>query len=163
MGGSVEGPRGPVVDETTSRRGLLIGLVLGVPIVAFGVRGVLVDAVDTHPGELTRWLVGAALVNDLLLVPLVLVVGAVGRLLTPPRAWPAVRAGLLVSGVLCLVSWPFLRGWGRDPTNPSLLARDYGLGLLVAQAVVWLVVALIVMRLSAGGTNEPGHRRDGEP
>jgi hypothetical protein len=151
-----------VVDETTSRRGLLIGLVLGVPIVAFGVRGVLVDAVDTHPGELTRWLVGTALVNDLLLVPLVLVVGAVGRHLTPPRAWPAVRAGLLVSGVLCLVSWPFLRGWGRDPTNPSLLARDYGLGLLVAQAVVWLLVALIVTRLSAGGTNEPGHRRDGE-
>lgn len=128
--------------DTTSRRGLIVGLVLGLPIVAYGLRGALVDADDTHPTELARWIVGAALVNDLVVVPAAIVVAWVARRATPSWAWPPVRTGLTVTGVLSLVAWPFVRGYGRDPTTPSLLARDYGAGLAVALAVVWLVVAV---------------------
>ena len=128
--------------DTTSRRGLIVGLVLGLPVVAYGVRGALVDADDTHPAELARWIVGAALVNDLVVVPAVIALGWVARRATPPWAWPPVRTGLTVTGVLGLVAWPFVRGYGRDPTTPSLLARDYGAGLAAAVAVVWLVVAV---------------------
>jgi hypothetical protein len=132
----------PVPETTTSRRGLLIGLALGVPIIAFGVRGVFVDADDTHPADLARWLIGSALVNDLLLVPVAIGVGLWLRRLTPPRAWPPVRAGLVATAVLGLVGWPFVRGYGDDPTNPSVLPRNYGAGLAAAIAVVWLAVAL---------------------
>jgi hypothetical protein len=129
-------------DETTSRRGLLVGLVLGLPIIAYGVRGVLVDAADTEPAELATWIVTSAVVNDLLLVPVVLGVGVVAHRLVPPVAWPAVRAGLIVTGALCLVAWPFVRGYGRDPSIPSLLNRNYGAGLAAALAVVWAGVAM---------------------
>lgn len=132
-----------MTGDTTSRRGLLAGLAVGVPLIAYGVRGAFVDASDTHPAEMARWLVGVTLVDDLVVVPVALLAGVVGRRATPSWAWPAVRAGLFVTAVLVLVGWPFVRGWGRDPTDPSLLARDYGAGLAVALGVVWTTVAVV--------------------
>ena len=84
--------------DTTSRRGLLVGLALGLPVVAFGVWGVLVDGPRTHPAELARWLIGAALVHDLVLVPLALAAACAARRLTPARLWPGVAAR---GGVVC--------------------------------------------------------------
>jgi hypothetical protein len=129
------------LPETTSRRGLLIGLALGLPVIGYGIRGAVVDAADTHPPELARWVVGAALVHDLVVVPLAAAVALLARRFTPPRAWPPVRAGLAATGMLALVAWPFVRGYGRDPTNPSLLPRNYGAGLAAGIGVVWLAVA----------------------
>lgn len=136
-------------DETTSRRGLVAGLVLGVPVIAYAVRGALVDAHLTHPAELARWIVGLAAVHDLVVVPVVLAAGAVLRRRVPRRAWPPVRTALLTSTVLVAVGWPFVRGYGRNPTIPSLLPRDYAAGLLAALAVVWiLAMAWLVVRRS---------------
>jgi adenylate cyclase len=146
-----------VSEPDTSRRGLVVGLVLGLPIIGYGVRGVLVDAADTEPTELATWIVGAGLVDDLLLVPLVLGAGLVGRRLVPPVAWPAVRAGLTVTGALCLVAWPFVRGYGRDPTIPSLLNRNYGAGLAAAIAVVWAGVAVWLTISVTTTRGRPGH------
>ena len=126
---------------TTSTRGLVVGLAVGVLVMAYGVRGVLVDAADTHPAELARWIVGGALVHDLVLIPLVAAVAWGLRRLLPGRWWGPVRAGLVVTGTLCLVAVPFVAGLGRDPGNPSLLPRDYAAGLVAAVAAVWLAAA----------------------
>jgi hypothetical protein len=127
--------------ETTSHRGLLIGLAAGVPIMAYAVRGALVDAHLTQPAELARWIVGLAVIHDLVLVPLVLAIGAAVHRLVPHRALPPVRAALLTSAVLTAVAWPFVRGYGRNPAVPSLLPRNYAWGLLAALAVTWLVAS----------------------
>lgn len=132
-------PRG--LPETTSRRGLLIGLALGVPVIGYGLRGAFVDAGDTHPSELARWVIGAALAHDLVVVPVAAAVALLVHRFTPRRAWPPVRAGLAATGIFVAVGWPFVRGYGRDPTNPSLLPRNYGAGLAAAIAVIWLAVA----------------------
>lgn len=144
-------PARPDPPDTTSRRGLLVGLALGLPVLAFGVRGVLVDGSRTHPAELARWLVGAALVNDLVLLPLALAAGGAARRVVPARLWPAVRTGLLTTGVLALVAWPFVRGYGQDPANPSLLPRDYSAGLVAAVGVVWLGVAAWAVAVTLQG------------
>ncbi|HEY8525771.1 MAG TPA: hypothetical protein VIL48_12440 [Acidimicrobiales bacterium] len=133
-------PADPALPPTTSRRGLIAGLALGLPLLAYGVRGALVDAADTHPPELAAWIAGTALAGDLLVVPLALGAARLARRMAPARAWPAVRAGLLVTAVLTLVAWPFVRGYGRDPAVPSLLNRDYGAGLAAAVAAVWAAV-----------------------
>jgi Na+/melibiose symporter-like transporter len=133
--------RPPALPETTSRRGLLIGLVLGVPVIGYGLRGAFVDADDTHPTELARWVIGAALVHDLVVVPVAAAVALLVRRFTPRRAWPPVRSGLVATGIFVAVGWPFFRGYGRDPTNPSLLPRNYGAGVAAAVVVIWLVVA----------------------
>jgi hypothetical protein len=131
----------PSVPETTSRRGLLAGLVLGLPIMAFGLRGAFAEAARVHPAELASWIAGAAVVNDLVLLPAVLLAGRAVRRVVPASLWPAVRTGLVASGVLALVSWPFVRGYGRSVDNPSLLPRDYATGVGAALVAVWLAAA----------------------
>ena len=126
--------------------GLWIGLALGSPIIAWGVRGILVESARTHPAELGRWIIGSAVVHDALLVPLVLAVAWLARRVVPAAAWPAMRWALATTGVLLLVSWPYVRGYGRRPDNPSLLPRDYGQGLLVTLVLVWLVALVVAAR-----------------
>jgi hypothetical protein len=138
----VPGPRG--LPQTTSRRGLVIGLALGLPVIGYGTRGAIVDAADTHPPELARWVVGTAVAHDLVVVPVAAAIALLARRAVPRWAWPAVRAGLAATGILALVGWPYVRGYGDDSTNPSLLPRDYGAGLLTAVGIVWLAVAIWV-------------------
>jgi hypothetical protein len=136
------GSPSPLTDlpDSTSRRGLLVGLALGLPVVAYGIRGVLVDADDTHPTELVRWVIGAAVAHDLVLAPVVLAVGWALSRLVSASVWGPVRWGLATSGILVLVAWPLVRGYGEDPTTPSLLPRNYATGLTAAIVVVWLTV-----------------------
>jgi hypothetical protein len=140
----------PGLPETTSRRGLLVGLAVGLPVIAYGVRGVVVDADRTHPAELARWIVGAAVVNDALVVPLAMGAACLVRRITPARTWPPVRNGLLATGVVLLTAWPFVRGYGRDPTIPSLLERNYAAGVAAVigatwvAVVVWIAVSIVV-------------------
>jgi hypothetical protein len=102
---------------------------------------VLIDADRTHPAELARWVVGSAVATDLLVVPAVIAIGAAARRLTPRPWWPTVRTALMVTGSLALVAWPFVRGYGDDPANASLLPRNYAAGLAMAVAVVWALAA----------------------
>lgn len=131
--------------------GLWIGLALGVPIMAWGVRGILENATRTHPAELARWVVGSAVAHDALVLPSVVTVAVVARRVTPARLWPAVRWALATTGVVALVSWPFVRGYGRSAGNPSLLPRDYATGVAVALVLVWLVVAVVAARAAVRG------------
>ena len=74
------------LPETTSRGGLLIGLALGLPVIGYGLGGAIVDSADTHPPELARWVVGAALVHDLVVVPVTAAVALLVRRFSPRRA-----------------------------------------------------------------------------
>ena len=100
------------------------------------------DADRTQPAELARWIVGAAVVNDALVVPLAMGAAWLARRMTPARAWPPMRSGLLATGVVLLVAWPFVRGYGRDPTIPSLLDRNYAVGVAAAIGATWIAVAV---------------------
>jgi len=142
--------------------GRRVGLALGLPVIAWGIRGVFMESARTHPAELGRWLLGSAVVHDAVVLPIVLLVGAAARRTVPDRAWPVVRWALATSGVLLLVSWPFVRGYGRSAGNPSLLPRAYGTGVLFALAAVWAVSgAMLLMRRSRTATN-PAPERGGE-
>lgn len=132
--------------DRASRAGLWIGLVLGIPIIGWGIRGILLESARTHPGELGRWIVGSALVHDALVLPVVFAVAVLVRRVVPPRAWPPVRWGMTTTAILAVVSWPFVRGYGRSASNPSLLPRDYGAGVAIAVVVVWLVVVALALR-----------------
>ena len=132
------GPKGRVLAP-------VLGTVVGLPVMGYGVWGMLHDANRTHPTEAFRWIVGSALLHDLLFLPLV--VGA-GWLLARPfsqRNRMAVRFGVGVSAMLVLVSWPFVRGYGSDPTVPSLLSRNYAWGLAATLTVVWGAVGASVL------------------
>ena len=69
-------------------------------MIAFGIRGALVDAAATRPRSLVAWVVGAAVVHDFLVAPLAVVIGwLVSRALPRGIANP-VKVGLSASAVL---------------------------------------------------------------
>lgn len=135
------------------------GLAVGAPLIAWGIRGVFVDAARVDPGEWALWIGGSAVVHDLIVLPFVLISGLAARRIAPSVMWRTARWALATTGVLLLVSWPFVRGYGRSSGNPSLLPRDYGGGLLVAIALVWataLVAAVAVRGRRNRGAVAPG-------
>jgi len=128
------------------RPGLWIGLAIGTPVMGWGVRGLLHDSARAHPAELARWIVGSAIVHDALVLPLVVILSVAARRAVPSPAWPAVRWALAASAMLVLVSWPFLSGVGRRPDNPSLLPRNYVVGVAIVIGIVWLSAAVWIWR-----------------
>jgi hypothetical protein len=144
-----------------TNRGLWLGVLLGTPLLLLGLREVLVHADRTHPAELARWVIGAALVLDLAILPLSLLVGRA------TRGRPAIRWAASSIAVTLLVSWPYVRGYGRSPSNPSLLPRDYGSGVLVAvvatlgAAAAWALVAKS-LRVSEAAAAPAAEGRDAQ-
>ncbi|MEH3131926.1 hypothetical protein [Mycolicibacterium neoaurum] len=111
----------------------------GVVLAGYGI--VLLS--DNPPAVLSRiliWAVVGVAVHDLVFAPLCAAAGWAGRRVLPP-AWrsPVAVAGLC-SVVLALLAIPVYDRPGLRPDNPSVLDRNYPLGLWLALAVVWLCV-----------------------
>jgi hypothetical protein len=120
----------------------LFGVLFGMPILGFGVWSAFSDRKDTHPFELARWVIAFDLAHDLIAAPIIVTVAwLVGRWV-PAKVRAPLRFALGASGVLALYSWPFLRGYGRNASVPSLLNRNYATGLTVYLVVVWLIAAM---------------------
>lgn len=94
---------------------------------------------------LGKWLAGAVVLHDAVLVPLVLIIGTGVWWLTRDLS-AAVRqiimGGLVISGVLTLVAWPVIRREGKS-VNPTALTQSYGHNLL------WLVLAVAALTAAA--------------
>jgi hypothetical protein len=112
-------------------------------VLVYGLAGLVRHAAGTVPAAWAVWLLAVLLAHDLLLLPTVLLAG---RLLG--RAAPAwlrpLRAALVVSGVVVLVSLPALLGNGRatQPGNDSVLPNDYAAALATVLALVWAAALL---------------------
>jgi hypothetical protein len=121
-------------------------LVLGWGVMAFGVVSLFHSSSRTHPDQWVRWFLGSLVAHDFIVAPVVFTIGAllVGRIPAPWRA--PIQGGLIATGILTLMSWPFLRGYGRDPNDPSVLPNNYAVSLVIVLAVVWAVVGLCVRR-----------------
>jgi F0F1-type ATP synthase membrane subunit c/vacuolar-type H+-ATPase subunit K len=117
---------------------------IGWAIIAGAVAGAVADRRDAQPLELVRWVIGAALVHDLLWLPLVAFAGVALTRITRRRLPYAIAWALATSAVLVVVGWPFVRGYGRQRGNPSLLPRSYAQGVAAYLVVIWIVALAIV-------------------
>ena len=122
---------------------------MGWGVIAFGVRGIFQHSLDTRPADLARFVVGGALLHDLVLAPLVIVAGVAVARTVRGRARPAVQAALAVTGIVTLFSYPLVRAYGLAANNPTSLPHNYGQNLLVVLGVVWAVAAVAVVRRRA--------------
>ncbi|UDY34929.1 hypothetical protein [Dermatobacter hominis] len=114
----------------------------GWSLMGWAVAGVLREADRTHPGSWASWVIGAALVHDLVVLPLVLLfgLGLTGGL---PPAWRGpIRAGVTVVAVVGLATWPTVARFGASADNPSILPSSAGRNLAVIGAAV-LAVGLV--------------------
>lgn len=130
-------------DHARPGPGFWIAFAVGAAVMTYGAHGLIEQAGTDTAGSVGRWIVGADLAHDLLLAPVAIAVGwAVGRVV-PGWLRPPVQAGLVATGVLLLIAWAPLRGYGRAlvPDNPSVQPLDYRTALVTVVAVVWLVAA----------------------
>ncbi|MGH3739142.1 MAG: hypothetical protein ACRDT6_26615 [Micromonosporaceae bacterium] len=118
-------------------------------LVAVGVVGIGYGAVGLLTAErspdVLRYLAffGAViLAHDLLLAPLALAVGVLAGRLAPVGLRGPVLAGLFTSLAVGVVALPFVLGYGYRADVPSALPLDYGRGLLIILAGIWLGVAV---------------------
>lgn len=117
---------------------------IGGAVVAFGAAG-LVSAEGNGLSTFAPWFAGGALAMDLVIVPAAAGLGALGRRVVPPVAWPPVRAALVATATLTLVAAPLVANLGGRPDNASLRPRDYGTGLLASIAACWLLALVVIV------------------
>lgn len=121
-----------------------VSLIVGWATIGFGVLSALSHAGAARPVALGEYVLGALTVHDLLVVPVVLAFGAIVGRRVPANARGPLLGAAIVSAVVALVSYPAVRGFGRFPSNPSLLPRDYAAGLLLVLFIVWAVTAVMI-------------------
>ena len=122
-----------------------ISAATGWAVMAFGLRGILEHSLDTRPANLARFVVGGALLHDLVVAPLVIIAGVAVARAVPRRGRAVVQAALAISGIVALFSYPLVRAYGLAANNPTSLPHNYTRNLLVVLGVVWAVAATAVL------------------
>ncbi len=116
-----------------------VAVAIGAAVMVYGALGLVSDAGFGATTSVAAWLAGADVANDFVLAPLACLVGAALARVLPGWCRAPIQAALLTTGVLLIVVFPALRGYGRDtvPDNPSVQPLDYTTATLTALAVVW--------------------------
>ncbi len=143
-------------DRPVNHKTFWISAVLGGCVIVYGVIGLFAEAAQTQPARWMLWFLGAAIVHDLLIAPVVFGIGVlVHRKVQPPLRAP-LQGALIASAMLFVISLPALLGFGRDPTNPSVLPANYIAGALQLFAVVWIAtgVVIVFLRRTSRGRGE---------
>lgn len=137
-----------MTEEHGSGRRFWISAAAGWVVMGFGLRGILENSLDTRPANLATFVVGGALLHDLVVAPLVILAGVAVARAVPRRGRAFVQAALVVSGIVALFSYPLVRAYGLAANNPTSLPHNYARNLLVVLGVVWAVAATaLVLRL----------------
>lgn len=127
-----------------------ISAAVGWAVIGWGVYGIFSNRVDTRPANLAKFVVGGALLHDLLVAPLVILAGVLLARAVPGRARGPVQAALAVSAIVALFSWPLVRAYGLAAHNPTSLPHNYALNLLVVLGLVWATAGVAVLLKSRG-------------
>ncbi|MEU4347275.1 hypothetical protein [Streptomyces sp. NPDC023838] len=124
----------------------------GVALMGLGVSLVWAQA----PWDVAVWLVGAVVLHDGLIAPLVLLVG-LGVAATRPGLRGPLRAALVTGGCLTAIALPDILRPGPF-TNATVVPLDYVRNWLVLLGVVGVGAALVVVgkRLRAGRARRRG-------
>lgn len=130
-------------------------LLPGLAAVIYGGYGLLTAGERVPLTAWATWLVGSALLNDLVIAPLWIALGWLSTKVLPRPARPAAVVGVAVAGVLTLISLPYVLGPGARSDNASFLPHDIGRNVLLIDlavllaAAVWGTVATVRARRAA--------------
>lgn len=132
---------------TVAGRARALLAVAGVAVLGYGLLGMLRHADATAPLMTAIWLGSLILAHDLVLAPVVAVIGWVLTRLLPDWIRPIVQAGLVVAAVVVLSSLPVVLRQGAPSNYDSLLPLDYRTNLgRVLIAVALGTAALVAAR-----------------
>ncbi|MFI6366609.1 hypothetical protein ACIBG0_28100 [Nocardia sp. NPDC050630] len=134
---------------------LLIGIWLG----WYGISA-LFDLPPADLGSVAIWFAGGILLHDAVFAPICVAAGLTARHLLPPTWWAVTACGAICSVGLVLIALPVLDRRNAMSSNPTVLDRNYPLGLAVALILVWLLVFIAHAVSSRSGR---GHAHSWKP
>lgn len=133
-------------------------IVFAVSGILLGLFGVFRLATEVPVGNLmvlALWMIGAVVVHDGILSPMVVGVGwLVGRAV-PPRARRYVQGGLIAGSLITAVAIPLILRAGQEPASKAILRQNFGGNLTLLLGVVAAVsLALYAVRVARERTGE---------
>jgi hypothetical protein len=137
-------------------------IAVGILVLGYGGFGLLTSE-DSRPVGQVLFLAGLLVAHDGVLMPLVLLAGALIGRLVPVTARRAVRLAAVISLAMCVVALPLVLGYGRRPDDPSALPLTYGRGLAVILVLVWtttLTVDLAVASVKKSANSRHSSQRN---
>jgi hypothetical protein len=126
--------------------------VAGIALLAYGVARLFLVVAWSDLVLLAAWLVGALVVHDGLLSPLVLGVGAALRRWVPARGRRHLQLALVTGAIVTVVALPMIYLEGSQPPEKAILLQHYGVNLtLVLTAVALATLILYAVRVARHG------------
>ena len=114
----------------------------GVVLAGYGAVRLLTDVPGSSLLRLAVWLVGAVVISDLVISPLVVVVAVALRRWLPDRGRRYVQAFLIMAAMITLVAAPMIYLQGSAPPEKALLNQDFGTNLVILLGLAALISLL---------------------
>ncbi|WP_043676524.1 hypothetical protein [Nocardia vulneris] len=90
--------------------------------------------------SIVLWVAGGILLHDAVFAPLCAAVGVSARRFLPGIWWGPAACGAVGTVALLALAAPVLDRGHAMPDNPTVLDRNYPLGLVAAVVLVWVLV-----------------------
>jgi hypothetical protein len=120
----------------------------GVTLGLFGVFRLLTQVSGYDLIVLFCWLIGALVIHDGLLSPLIAGIGVAVHRLVPGRARRYLQGGLVAGALVTVVAAPLIYRQGSQPEAKAILQQHFGANLATLLALVaGLVLLLYVVRV----------------
>ncbi len=123
-----------------SRIRLVIGAVGGL-VAMFGVARLVSETPGSHLLVLAVWLVGALVLHDTVLSPMIISIGAVLRRV-PARARSYVQGALVAGGIVTIIAIPLMYRAGSQPDVKAILDQNFPANLTVLLALITVIAVL---------------------
>ncbi|WP_454198315.1 hypothetical protein [Nocardia sp. Marseille-Q1738] len=90
--------------------------------------------------SIALWFAAGILLHDAVFAPLTAMVGLGARRILPRSWWAAAACGAVCTAALLLIAAPVLGRGHAAPDNPTILDRNYPVGLATLLTITWLLV-----------------------
>ena len=114
----------------------IILAVAGIGVGTYGVSQLLTYIPVQSLVVLALWLIGALIIHDGLLSPVVVGVGTVLRRYVPDRGRRYLQFGLIMSAMVTVIAVPMIYRANREPPSKALLLQDFSTNLTVLLAML---------------------------
>jgi hypothetical protein len=118
-----------------SRTRIVLGAA-GIALGLFGVFRLLTEVSGYDLMVLFCWLIGALVIHDGLLSPIVVGIGAALHRLVPDRARGYLQAGLIAGGLVTVVALPLIYRQDSQPAAKAILQQHFGANLATLLALI---------------------------
>lgn len=130
------------------RRWRIVLETAGILLVLFGVFRLVTEIALADLVVLALWLIGAVVIHDGVLSPLVLGIGSVLSRV-PPRGRRYLQAAMVTAAAVTVIAVPMIYRRDSQPPEKAILLRNYGGNLAILLGIIGaLTLALYAVRVA---------------